>query len=304
MPSGFESSQAGTSNQGPLAELPAGFPFAPDSAMYRLAEPTVFLLYPHIAGLTVMNDRIAAAVSQHSSFTQQPWNRLFGTLESALTLVFGEQEASLAMAHKLWHFHNTIQGNHKGITYSANDGNLQTWVMGSVFKGLEEARNRWSTPLRSDERNALYQDMKIFGQVFGIPQAVLPPDVNAFDTYWNAALDGGDFLLQTDVSRTMARTVYQFRNRQVPAFVSRVSQAVSLTSLDERLQDRAGLRPTQLDGRLGRAVDLALHSTYTRLSPETKLRLLPGCLATHRKVAAGLGRLSAAKKVFWPTIAK
>lgn len=279
-------------NSGPLFEPPEGFPFTEHSAIRRFAEPAAFALFPYMAGITVMHDEIAAAVNHHSDFTHQPWKRLFGTINSAVTLVFGNEQESLAVAQRLWHFHETVRGNHGDVEYSANDASLQTWVLGSVFTGLEEARRRWSEPLKPDERADLYDDITIFGKVFGLPDAAMPPDVEAFDTYWDGMLDG-DTLLQQPISHEMAQTVFKFRSPKVPLPITRLGQAVAIMSLDPRLQAKANLRPDQLDYRLSNLFDIVIRQTYGRLPGTTREKAIKAFFTTRRKLAPAIGRLSA-----------
>jgi len=279
----------GLRNSGPAATPPDGFPFDKHSSIRRLTEPATFAFYPYIAGLTVMNDRIAAGVEAHSSFMEHPWGRLFGTVDAAITLLFGNERESLAMAHRLWRFHETtVQGGQGETRYDANDGSLQAWVLLAVFKGLEETNRRWVKPLATDERASLYQDIKTFGKMFGTPERALPVDIDGLDERWESMLDG-DELLRTDSSRRMARAVFRFRSHKVPEPLARLGQAVSVTSLDRRLQDKSGLHPTTLNNRLATAIDTTMRHTYGRLPHQLREQAIPSYLTIRRHLAPVMG---------------
>lgn len=269
-------------NQGPLLDPLEGFPFTAESPLRRHAEPASFALYPYIAGLTVMNDHIAAAVDKHSGFRERPWERLLSTADAAVTLVFGNEQESLKKSEQLWEFHKTVRGTNEAVDYSANDTDLQVWVLASIFKGLEGANDRWAKPLGSD-RDAFYQDIRIFGTVFGIPTDEMPPDAEALDTYWEEAVDG-ESLLRTEVSRRMARTVFRFTSSKVPAPIARLGQAVAVTSLDRRLRERAEIKLMERDVRLAAIFDTAMHRTYQRVPQSLRERAIPSYLALRRRV--------------------
>lgn len=272
-------------NAGPIAHLPEGFPFDVNSPLRRYTEPAAALLFPYIAGLTIMNDEVAAAVKMHSGFRERPWARLLGTANAALTLVMGNQEESIAKAHELWKFHQTVRGSTESVPYSANDATLQTWVLACVFKGIEESSRRWATPLQPDQRSGVYEDIKTFGQVFGIQPELLPPDVAALDHYWEDKLNGDD-LLQTEVSRRMAKIVFRFESPQVPKPLGRLGQAMLIGSLDQRLQDKADIHPTPLDHRLSNTVDGIMQYTYARLPRNVRVQAVPAVLGLRRYLAS------------------
>lgn len=271
-------------NEGPLHNLPDGFPFEPDSHIRRLAEPATMLLFPYIAGMAIMDDRIAAAVDKHSAFTKQPWGRLFGSVDSAIVLVFGSDHEAVDTAERLYGFHKTIEGSDLGVHYNANDAEAQTWVLASVFQAVKEVKRRWAPPdLNEDQEEGLYHDVKTFGQFFGIDPSIQPRNTGELNDYWEDRIDSGD-LLQTETSRKMAQTVFRFSNPKVPNSLARLSQAISVASLDSRLQDLANIHPSLYEKGLSATFDLSMRNTYARTPSNIRKSVIPAYMAIRRIV--------------------
>ncbi len=280
-------------NTGP--QYQQGWGFTKQSPIRKYTEPAGFALYPYIAGLTVMNDPIAIAVQHHSSFTSKPWSRLLSTIDAAILITFGSASESQAVAERLWSFHNTVAGTHPDVQhYSANDASLQTWVLACVFKGAEESSRRWAQPLDDIARAGLYQDIKEFGQMFGIHPSIMPATIEELDNYWESMIEHGH-LLQTDASRTMAQTVFRFSSPRFPKTLARIGQAVSITSLDPRLQEQAGLYPTKRDQQLARVIDVSMRQTYSRIPRRLRTQALPWSYVTVRRQVAPMVRKFSAR---------
>lgn len=280
-------------NQGPPAVPPPGYPFARDSAIRRYASPGTFLLYGHAAALTLAMAGVAAGVEEHSDYLRAPLGRLRTTIESAIMLLFGDEEESLAIARHLHRFHQTVAGRHDGVDYAANSLVLQRWVLACVYKGaMQEAVARWRPPLPDEERARLYGDLLTFATMFGVSGMPTTPD--DMDRYWEEMLEGPE-LLRTEASRRHMVNVLQPVNSSLPTPIARLLQAVSMTSLDPRLGERLGIRPTAADRRIAAVVDLLMRG-YERLPGRLRGAVLPAYVASirrhrRREVLAGGGRL-------------
>lgn len=279
-------------NKGPLHEPPEGFPYTSESPIRRYTEPALFLLYPYAAGLTVMDDHIAAGVKYHSEFIGHPWGRLAGTANAAITLAFGNQEESLAKAQAIYEFHKTVRGRHGDTTYDANDMERQVWVLGSVFDAYERVWQReWAPEPSLPERQGLYKDFLTFSEMFGMDPDLMPPDLAAFKDYWEGMLNGGK-LLQTEASREMTQAVFRAQSPKIPAPVRAIAQAIAVTSLDPRLQEQANLMPTDRDYRLVGVVDHIMRNTHARTPKGIREKAIPLYLSAQQHLGPSLGRLA------------
>lgn len=280
-------------NTGPAHELPPGFPFEADSAIRRFAEPAGFFLLPSIATQTVMHDKVAAGVDEHSAFLQHPWGRLIHVADAALTLVFSDAEAAQEKAEQLWTYHHTVQGVRGELSYSANDAELQTWVLGCVFRGIEEANRRWAKPLQPADRRNLWQDTRTFGLLFGIPERVMPRDIDAIDEYWHDMLESNQ-LVQTAISCDLVHRIFSYHSWKAPLPLARFGQAVSKASIEPALLARAGVEMTRNERRISHAADWLMQHSYSRIPKARREQVIPMYLNTRRK-------MHAAKKAILPS---
>lgn len=270
-------------NQGPMPNMPEGFPFTKDSAIRELTEPTTAMLYPHIAAMTAVRDEVGAAVDKHSTFREDPFGRLSHTMLAAGQLVFGNQEEASATAKRIYEYHKTVKGNHRGVEYNANSIDMQVWVLGCVFTGINEAKRRWVKPLEPDHRQALYSDIRTFGLFFGIPEKSMTRDVREFDEYWHDTIENHS--LNTEVSREVARTVLLADTDAVPKWMQKINRAVSITSLDERIQDKLELFPTDKDKQIAARVDKTLWGLNKIIPVQARRKITPVVMNTKRMVS-------------------
>lgn len=264
--------------------LPPGYPFQPSSAIRRYTSPGTFLLYGHAAALTVAAAGVAAGVEEHSDYVHAPLGRLRATVESGIMLVFGNDEESLAMARHLYRFHETVAGRHDGVDYAANSLTLQRWVLACAYKGaIEEAITRWGRPLSEEEHARLYGDVLTFAIAFGVRG--MPATREEMNRYWEEMLADPD-LLRTEASRRHMATVLRPLDTSLPRPLARLFGAISVTSLDPRLGDRLGIRPTVVDRRIAAAVDLLMRG-YERLPRGLRGAVLSAALAVIRRRRRG-----------------
>lgn len=273
-------------NQGPPPALPPGYPFEPTSAIRRYTSPGTFLLYGHAAALTVAAAGVAAGVEEHSDYVHAPLGRLRTTVESAIMLLFGNEEESMAMARHLYRFHQTVAGRHDGVDYAANSLVLQRWVLACVYKGaIEKAITRWGRPLSEEEHARLYEDVLTFATAFGV--SGMPATRDEMNRYWEEMMEDPE-LLRTEASRRHVATVLRPIDTRLPRPLARLFQAISVTSLDPRLGERLGIQPTAADRRIAAAVDLLMRG-YERLPAGLRGAVLPAALASIRRRRRGGG---------------
>ena len=262
-------------NTGPMQNPPVGFPFTPESSIRKLTDPASYLAFPYIAGLTVMNDRVASAVDAHSEFIEEPWKRFFGTVDAAIKLVFGDEQESLQMAQGIWKMHTEIEGS--------NDMELQSWVLACVFHGLEKTQERWIRPLNQYERQGYYEDVRIFGTFFGIKPNFVPETVEEHEEYFEDTIHS-DFILSTDKSIEMAHKVFRFESPKMPKAIGRIGQAVTVGFLEEELQERSGIHLNTTDERINNVFDPIMRNTYGQLPMSIRNQGIPAYLAGRQKI--------------------
>ena len=155
--------------------------YGPDSEAWRLNRESMLLLGagPRALLLQIAHPAVAAGVSDHSDFRTDPWRRLAGTLRSYLTIVYGSSGAARAEIRRL----NAL---HRGITgpgYAARDPELSLWVHATLIDSTIAVADAWLGPVSAVRRAAFYAETRPIGRAFGVPDALLPADVVAFDRY-------------------------------------------------------------------------------------------------------------------------
>src|SRR4051812_37434609 len=167
--------------------------YGPDSEAWRLDREAMLLLAagPRALLLQVAHPLVAEGVAQHSRFRDDPWERLRGTLRSYLRIVYGTTAAARAEIRRLNELHRSIGGvvedraarDRHGPTYSARDPALSLWVHGTLVDSTIVAYDRWLEPYDRRGRERFYAETRPIGRAFGIPDALLPKSIDAFERY-------------------------------------------------------------------------------------------------------------------------
>ncbi len=179
--------------------------YGPGSEAWRLNREAMLLLGagPRALLLQIAHPSVAAAVNDHSDFRADPWRRLAGTLRSYLTIVYGSTAAARAEIRRL----NTL---HRGITgpgYAARDPELSLWVHTTLVDSTMAVADAWLEPLSGERRATYYAETLPIGRAFGVPDALLPPDVEAFDRYVAQTLAPDGPVRVSPIARELAAVV-------------------------------------------------------------------------------------------------
>lgn len=186
--------------------------FAPDPGLYGptseawlLNREAMLLLGagPRALLLQIAHPAVAAGVADHSDFRTDPWRRLAGTLRSYLTIVYGSTGAARAEIRRL----NTL---HRGITgpgYTARDPELSLWVHATLIDSTIAAADAWLGPVSKVRRATFYAETRPIGRAFGVPDALLPPDVDSFERYVGGMLAPAGPVRVSATARELAAVV-------------------------------------------------------------------------------------------------
>jgi uncharacterized protein (DUF2236 family) len=155
--------------------------YGPGSEAWALNREAMLLLGagPRALLLQLAHPSVAAGVADHSTFRDDPWRRLQGTLDSYLRIVYGTATAARAEIRRLNELHRSISGP----TYRARDPELSLWVHATLVDSTIVAADAWLEPLSRARRDRYYAETLPIGRAFGIPAALLPADIDAFEAY-------------------------------------------------------------------------------------------------------------------------
>ncbi|MFL5680772.1 MAG: oxygenase MpaB family protein [Chloroflexota bacterium] len=274
--------------------------YGPDSEAWRLDREAMLLLAagPRALLLQVAHPLVAEGVAHHSRFRDDPWQRLRGTLESYLRIVYGTTAAARAEIRRLNELHRSIGGavedatarERHGATYSARDPELSLWVHATLVDSTIVAYDRWLEPYDRTARARFYDETRPIGRAFGIPDTLLPRDLAGFERYMDDMLRPGGPITVTPTARDIGEAILHpplgpvvpaLRWLPAPLYSWTLWPAVGL--LPARIRDEFGLAW----GAKERAIERWLVATWRAWRPliPTSLRWMPQARAADRRLA-------------------
>jgi len=196
---------------------PAAGLYGPGSEAWRLNREALLLLGagPRALLLQVAHPLVAEGVDAHSDFRADPWRRLQGTLRSYLAIVYGTAPRARAEIRRLIALHRGIGGPVQdpgaraafGSAYAARDPELSLWVHATLVDSTIVANDRWIAPLARDRRARFYAETRPIGRAFGIPDDLLPADLDRFERYLADMLAPSGPIHPTQTARDIAAAI-------------------------------------------------------------------------------------------------
>lgn len=139
----------------------------------------------------------------HSGHKADPFKRLTRTAIAFETIFFGSKDEADRVLGYVQKMHSRVHGtlpedagiHPAGTAYDAFDPALMVWTVAAMMDSAETMHDLLVRALRRDEREALWQDYRVFAQLFGTPEGALPRDYDAFREYFAAELVADDAFL-------------------------------------------------------------------------------------------------------------
>lgn len=167
--------------------------FGPGSLMWRVNREGALLLGGGRALLLqVAHPLVAAGVAQHSNYAEDPWGRLYRTLDLVTRIVFGTRAEAQEASDRIWRVHTRVKGvSDEGVPYEANDPELLMWVHATLVDTSVLVYTKYIGSLSADEREAYYREQILLGEMFGVPRDRQPPTYREFNEYFDEMVHGG-----------------------------------------------------------------------------------------------------------------
>ena len=262
----------------PAAMSDAGL-FGPGSLTWRVNREGVLLVGGGAAlVLQVAHPLVAAGVAEHSNYREDPWGRLYRTLDLTTKIVFGSTEVAEEAAARIRHVHGRVHGVTRepggryaaGTPYDARDPELLMWVHATLVHTALDVYVRYVDSLSIDEQRAYYEEQKLLGEQFGVPRDRQPATLDDFNEYFQEML-ASDRIAVTDALRDVVDATLR---PDLPFVLRPVVEAANVATvglLPKRLRDELGLPwgPTRRRlFRTGRSVLSALVPVLPRVMRE------------------------------------
>jgi uncharacterized protein (DUF2236 family) len=206
--------------------------FGPASMIWRVNREWVLLLGGGRALLLqVAHPLVAAGVEQHSRYREDPWGRLYRTLDLTTRMVFGSTEVAEQASRRLRRVHGCVRGvADDGTPYDARDPELLMWVHATLVDTALLVYQRYVRRLPIGDLIRYYEDAMLLGEKFGIPRERMPAGFGEFNEYF-ASMVEGDALRVTDTLREVTRMTLRFGPLDL----------VTIELLPPRLREELGL---------------------------------------------------------------
>lgn len=179
--------------------------FGPGSLTWRVNREGALLLGGGRALLLqVAHPLVAAGVAQHSNYREDPWGRLYRTLDTVTTIVFGATADAEEAAARLQRVHTRVNGvADDGTPYQATSHDLLMWVHATLVDTSLRIYENYVGSLTLDQKQRYYEEQKLLGQQYGIPYDEHPATYADFNEYFDDVVHGGT-LQASDTLRDVA----------------------------------------------------------------------------------------------------
>jgi uncharacterized protein (DUF2236 family) len=258
--------------------------------MWRINREAVLLgAGPAALLLQVAHPLIAEGVAHHSSFEQDPWQRLHGTIRTTMDLVFGDGATAQRAVRRLNGVHAGVRGDvvddearRVAAAYRALDPALLLWVQATLIVTSVAAYQRWVRPLAAEEREQFWQEARAVGVRLGIPLSLSPNSWDALETYWAGMLADEGPVHVTPTARRLARLIVRPPFPLVPGPLVDLAALPGLALLPPRIRAEFDIAWGPPKPALANVLSTGVRA-WTRIVPRT-LRSMPQALAADRRL--------------------
>jgi uncharacterized protein (DUF2236 family) len=265
--------------------------FGPDSVTWQVNREGVLLLGGGAALIMqVAHPLVGAGVAEHSNYREDPWGRLYRTLDITTSIVFGSTAKADEASQRLRDVHKQVHGLTKedggpypaGTKYSANDPRLGMWVHATLVDTAVHVYEAYVSPLSHAEKLRYYEEQKRLGEMFGVPIDRQPPTLAEFYEYFDGVVED-----ELAVTSALLDVVDATMRPDLPFVARPLVEALNLATvslLPQRLRDELGLELGDNRRRLVKASRVVIRRALPVLP--RLLREFPPARSADRRVAA------------------
>jgi uncharacterized protein (DUF2236 family) len=261
--------------------------FGDESMLRRVhRETAVALSGPRALLLQATHPLAFAGLMAHSTGFDDPYERLSRTAVVMRTLTFGSAAEAERATRIVRAMHHRVRGELEepvgrypaGTPYAASDPELLLWVLATLVNSALVVYDRYVGRLSRDERQAYWEDQRVVGGLFGLPDAEMPATIEDFDAYWHDMLRGGD-LYVSDEARDLAVQIVMRPPVPIAARpVLELVNQITIGLLPREVRRMYGFRWDPLRGLAVRGGAEYLRRVVVPVLP-SRLRLVPAARA-------------------------
>jgi uncharacterized protein (DUF2236 family) len=192
------------------SELPISDPepdpglMGPDSISWRLHEEQWLITAGARAFLMqAAHPKVAQGALDHSAFAEDPFGRVFNTIQGMAILIFGTTREASAMARRINRLHHTVTGTlpesigryAAGESYNGMEPLALLWVHIVFVDSMLTAYKTFVGPLSQEVCEQYWQESCRYARLLGLTDAVLPATYAAAQQYISGALASGEIAI-------------------------------------------------------------------------------------------------------------
>lgn len=262
----------------------------PGSVSWRVGREGVLMLAGGATALLQLaHPFVGQGVSDHSATCEDTVGRFLRTFHNVHAMAFGTLDQAIASARRVHAIHERVTGVipeaagglPAGTPYAANDGRALLWVNATLVANSVRTYELVVGPLTPLEREAYYEENRVFAYLFGISDDLLPANWAAFERYYEGMIASGAL-----AASRPARELAAFLLRPPhPALQPMWRWYTMMTAvlLPPGLREGFGLGVGEREERWFDTSIRALRPVYARLPG--RLRYMPAYVAAERRMA-------------------
>ena len=271
---------------GALRRDPGDGYFDPNSVIRRVqGERAVALAGPRALLMQAAHPLAVAGLLAHSGALDDPYVRLARTAEVMRLITFGPRREADRVTRRVRAMHRTVRGRlpeavgrfPAGTPYRADDPQLLMWILYTLVDSSILLYRTYVGRFDRDQREALWEDYKVIGRLFGLRRSEMPETLTELEAYGRDML-ASDELAVGDWARRRAREIVL--KPPVPGLARPLLETVNFITialLPARIRDEyrfAALPPAVLRRTLVRSGALYVRRGLLPLLP-AQMRLVP-----------------------------
>jgi len=229
--------------------------YGPDSMMWHIGKHVIAAF--HGSGrallLQIAHPWVTQGIDEHSKTREDPIGRGQRTFRAVFSIVYGSLEQAQKEARRVNRVHSRIKGMleknkgafAEGSRYMANEAHAMLWVHATLWETQILMYEHFVGKLTAEQKEAYYQESKLFAYMFGIPEDIIPPTWNDFLEYNRKVWDSNILHVNAE---TLELFGFLFNPKHVPIqgplkWVTLVTAA----TLPEKVRHNFGLSYTEQD---------------------------------------------------------